>query len=420
VSKARETVSVPPDPPEGEKGGARDHRHWLRQLELAHFEPTSPGMPYWLPRGMAVMRALQDHWRRVHERWGYQEVATPLLARDPLYERSGHLAHFADNMFFCDAGDGDRMGLKPVNCPGTMVIFRSRRRSHRELPLRLACGDPLHRNERSGVLTGLMRVQLFHQDDAHLFVAPEQAVGEMAELLRQAGRLYAGMGLGFRVRLGGPPAGHIGDDDTWALAEAMLAEALDAVVGPGEYERVEGEGAFYAPKADLLVGDSLGREWQLGTVQLDFEMPRRMGCRYVGADGHERAPAVIHRAFLGSYERFLGVLLEHTDGHLPPFLAPVQVRLVPVAARHVLAAEALAELLRERGLRVEVGDGAERVAAQVRDAALRRVPYVAVLGDREAAEGTVALRGRSGEDLGGVRHDALGDVLGRACRPPEA
>jgi threonyl-tRNA synthetase len=396
-----------------------DHRRWLRDLELAHFEPTSPGMPYWLPAGVAVMRSLQDHWRRAHARWGYQEVSTPLLARDPLYASSGHLEHFSDNMFFTDAGGGDRMGLKPVNCPGTLVLFRSRRRSHRELPLRLACDDPLHRNERSGVLTGLLRVQMFHQDDAHVFVAPEQAVGEIVDLLRLAERLYAGLGLGFRLRLGGRPAGHIGDVETWDRAEAMLAEALDTVVGPGGYERAAGEGAFYGPKADLLIGDRLGREWQLGTVQLDFEMPRRMGCRYVGPDGRERVPAVIHRALLGSYERFLGVLLEHTDGHLPPFMAPVQARLVPVAARHVDALQALAATLRDRDLRVEVGDGSEHVAAQVRKAALRRVPFVGVLGDREAAEGTVALRRSGGEDLGSVRQGDLPELLGRACLAPE-
>jgi len=395
-----------------------DHRRWLRDLELAHFEPTSPGMPYWLPRGMVVRRALQDHWRRAHQRWGYQEVSTPLLARDPLYASSGHLEHFADNMFFVDP-DGDRMGLKPVNCPGTLVIFRSRRRSHRELPLRLSCEDPLHRNERSGVLTGLLRVQVFHQDDAHVFVAPDQEEAEVVDLLRQAERLYAGLGLGFRLRLGGPPAEHIGDDAQWAHAEAVLARALDAVTGPGGYERAEGEGAFYAPKADLLVRDRMDREWQLGTVQLDHEMPRRMGCRYIGADGREHVPAVIHRAFLGTYERFLGVLLEHTDGHLPPFLAPVQVRLVPVATRHAAAAESVAATLRARGLRVEVGDGAGRLAAQVRDAALRRVPFVGVVGDREAAERTVALSRPGGEDLGSMGQDALCDVLGRACRPPE-
>ena len=193
------------DAPQANEDQPGDHRRWLRDLELAHFEPTSPGMPYWLPRGVAVMRALREHWRHSHERMGYLEVSTPLLARDPLYASSGHLEHFADNMFFVDAGEGDRMGLKPVNCPGTMVIFRSRRRSHRELPLRLSCEDPLHRNERSGVLTGLLRVQVFHQDDAHIFVTPEQESGEVVDLLRHAERLYASLGLGFRLRLGGPP-----------------------------------------------------------------------------------------------------------------------------------------------------------------------------------------------------------------------
>jgi threonyl-tRNA synthetase len=395
-----------------------DHRRWLRELALAHFEATSPGMPYWLPNGVAVMRALQDHWRRVHERWGYQEVSTPLLARDPLYASSGHLEHFADNMFFCDAGDGDRMGLKPVNCPGTMVLFRSRRRSHRELPLRLACWDTLHRNERSGVLSGLLRVQAFHQDDAHLFVAPDHAALEIAELLRLAGRLYAGFGLSFRLRLGGPPPGKLGDDATWSRAEAELRAGLDAAVGPDGYERVAGEGAFYGPKADLLVRDRLDREWQLGTVQLDLEMPRRMGCRYAGGDGREHVPAVVHRALLGSFERFLAILLEHTDGHLPAFLAPVHVRLVPVAGRHVPAARALADGLRDEGLRVEVGDGGERVAAQVRDAALRRVPFVAVLGDREVAERTATLRRAGGEDLGTLGHEALAALLRAECRAP--
>jgi threonyl-tRNA synthetase len=395
-----------------------DHRRWLHELELAHFEPTSPGMPYWLPGGMAVMRALQEHWRRAHERWGYQEVSTPLLARDPLYASSGHLEHFADGMFFCDAGEGDRMGLKPVNCPGSMVVFRSRRRSYRELPLRLFCSDLLHRNERSGVLTGLLRVQVFRQDDAHLFVAPAQARDEIASLLRLAERLYAGFGLRFRLRLGGPPPGKLGDDATWARAERELAAALETVVGPGGYERAGGEGAFYGPKADLLVRDSLGREWQLGTVQLDFEMPRRLGCRYTGADGREHVPAVIHRALLGSYERFLGILLEHTDGRLPPFLAPVQLRLVPVGARHVPQVRDLAAGLREAGLRVEVGSAGERVPAQVRDAALRRVPYVGVVGEREAVDGTVALRS-AGEDAGVLGRAALTEVLLRACRPPE-
>jgi threonyl-tRNA synthetase len=394
-----------------------DHRRWLRELELAHFEPTSPGMPYWLPRGVAVMRALREHWRHVHERWGYQEVSTPLLARDPLYASSGHLEHFADNMFFCDAGDGDRMGLKPVNCPGTMVIFRSRRRSHRELPLRLACFDTLHRNERSGVLTGLLRVQAFHQDDAHLFVTPEQTGAEIAGLLRLAERLYAGFGMTFRLRLGGPPAGRLGDDATWARAEADLAAALDATVGRDGYARVAGEGAFYGPKIDLLVTDSLGREWQLGTVQLDHQMPRRLGCAYVGADGGEHVPAVIHRALLGSFERFLGVLLEHTDGHLPPFMAPVQLRLAPVAARHEPPAQELAAGLRDLGLRVEVGSPAERVAAQVRDATLRRVPFVGVIGDRDVAAGTVTLRAGA-EDLGALSREALTGVVRDACRPP--
>lgn len=396
-----------------------DHRRWLRDLDLAHFEPTSPGMPYWLPRGLIVMSALQEHWRRAHDRWGYQEVSTPLMARDPLYASSGHLEHYAENMFFCEVREKGRFGLKPVNCPGTMVIFRCRPRSHRELPLRLACYDLLHRNELSGALTGLLRVQAFRQDDAHIFIRPEQAREEVLGLLSLAERLYAGFGLRMKLRLGGPPAGHLGDDATWVRAEGVLTDALSAAVGGDGYVRAEGEGAFYGPKVDLLVADSLGREWQMGTFQLDFEMPRRLGCRYVGADGLEHVPAVIHRALIGSFERFLGILLEHTDGHLPAFMAPVQLRLVPVGDRHRGAAMALWDAVRGEGFRVELGGSTERVAAQVRDAVLHRVPFIGVIGDRETADRMVSVREAGGTDLGATSQAALIELLRRRCRPPE-
>src|SRR5215472_3477504 len=396
-----------------------DHRRWLRELELAHFEPTSPGMPYWLPRGLIAMRALQEHWRQVHEAWGYQEVSTPPMARDQLYLSSGHLPHYEESMFFCSTGDGEGpFRLKPVNCPGTMVIFRARRRSHRELPLRLACYDLLYRNELSGVITGLLRVQALRQDDAHIFLAHEQIGDEVVSLLGLAERVYAGFGLKFKLRLGGPPAGRIGDDATWARAEALLVGALDAVVGPDGYHRVEGEGGFYGPKVDLLVEDSLRREWQMGTFQLDFEMPRRLGCTYVGTDGQEHVPAVIHRALLGSFERFLGILIEHTNGHLPAFMAPVQLRLVPVADRHRASAQALAAAVRAECFRVELERSSERVAAQVRDAVLRRVPLIGVIGDREAADATVSVRAGDGSDLGVMRHAALLELLRRRCQPP--
>jgi len=397
-----------------------DHRRWLRELDLAHFEPTSPGMPYWLPCGLVALRALQDHWRHAHERWGYQEVSTPPMARDPLYLASGHLPHYEENMFFCNAGDGgDRFGLKPVNCPGTMVIFRSRRRSHRELPLRLACYDLLYRNELSGVITGLLRVQAFRQDDAHIFLAHEQISDEVVSLVRLAERVYAGFGLEFKLRLGGPPVRRIGDDATWGRAQALLAGALDVAVGRGGYGRVDGEGGFYGPKVDLLIEDSLHREWQMGTFQLDFEMPRRLGCTYLGADGQEHVPAVIHRALFGTFERFLGILLEHTNGHLPEFMAPVQLRLVPVADRHRAPAQALAAAVRGEGFRVELEGSNERVAAQVREAVLRRVPLIGVIGDREAADAAVSIRAADGTDMGVFRREALLELLRKRCQPPE-
>ena len=402
----------------GEAGSTSDHRHWLRELELAHFEPSSPGMPYWLPRGVVVLNVLLDHWRRAHERWGYQETSAPLLARDSLYSSSGHLEHFADNMFFCEAAPGDRMGLKPVNCPGTMVIFRCRQRSYRDLPMRLSSFDLLHRNERSGVLTGLLRVQAFHQDDAHIFLAREQAHEEVISLVSLAQRLYAGFGLKFRLRLGGAPSRHLGDDATWNRAESILAEALDSAVGRDRYIRVDGEGAFYGPKVDLLVDDSAGREWQLGTFQLDFEMPRRLECRYVAADGTERVPAVVHRALIGSFERFLAILLEHTDGHLPAFIAPVQVRLVPVSERHRAATASLAGQVSAEGLRVELLQSNERLASQIREAALRRIPFVGVIGDREEGGGTVSVRA-GGQDLGSMDRAAFVAMLRARCQPPD-
>lgn len=395
-----------------------DHRRWLRRLELAHFEPSSPGMPYWLPNGVAVLRALHEHWRRAHEGWGYLELSTPLLARDSLYASSGHLDHFAGNMFFSEPEPGERYGLKPVNCPGTMVVFRSRRRSYRELPLRFACYDLLHRHELSGALSGLLRVQAFRQDDGHVFVAPERAAEEVLAMLRLAERLYAGFGLDFSLRLGGPPASHLGTRASWEHAESQLRRALDAYCGPDGYRRDEGEGAFYGPKVDLLARDSLGREWQLGTFQLDLEMPARLGCAYVGPDGAERVPAVVHRALVGSFERFLGVLLEHTDGHLPGFLAPVQLRLVAVASRHVGAAASLAELARADGFRVQLHGANQRVAAQVREARLRRVPLLGIVGDREEREATVSVRDDTGRDLGTLTAAGLVAALREHCRPP--
>lgn len=367
-----------------------NHRHWLQELELAHFEATSPGMAYWLPRGMTVIRSLREYFLREHLRNGYREISTPLLSDVSVFETSGHVPHYAESMFFATAGDR-RFGIKPSNCPGTMQLFASRPHSYRELPVRWFCEDVLHRNELSGVLSGLFRVQSFRQDDTHIFVAPSQVEDEFGRVLEFARGLYRLFGLEFELRLGTAPKGHIGDDEEWRRSTDLLRGIVDGVA-PGGYEVVEGEGAFYAPKLDILMRDGQGRPWQTGTLQIDQFMPQRFGCTFVNQGGGREVPVVIHRAIAGSFERFLGILLEETRGWLPLFLAPVQVAVAPIAGRHVEPALTAAAGLEAAGFRVEVGDGSERLPAQIRAAAERRVPCVAVIGDREQATGTLAVR----------------------------
>lgn len=374
-----------------ERDAARGHQHWLRQLDLVQFEPTSPGMPYWLPRGMVVMRALRQMWLREHLERGYVEMSGPELAQRALFATSGHDAHYAGGMFWTSDG----IGLKPMNCPGAMVIYRSRRRSYRELPLRLYCEDTIHRRELSGVLTGLLRVQEFRTDDGHIFLPEEQVPDELGGIFDLTRDLYARFGLDFRLRLGTAPPSRVGDDAAWDRATAMLRTALDRWGGAGSYEIAPGEGSFYAPKIDILMTDARGREWQTGTLQVDLQLPERFGCRFTADDG-ERVPALIHRAIAGSFERFLGILLEHADGRLPPVLSPVQVLLVPVGKRHLDATAEIGERMRRAGVRVEVESARRTVSAAVRDAAARRIPRVAVVGDRELESGRLAVREEDG------------------------
>jgi threonyl-tRNA synthetase len=370
-----------------EQRESKTHRQLLQQLDLVHFEPTSPGMPFWLPAGTVVLRELRELWLRRHRARGYLEMSGPQLSDRSTFDLSGHAQHFGEGMFW--AG---RFGLKPTNCPGALQIFASRRRSYRELPMRLYCEDLLHRNEQSGALNGLLRVQEFRQDDAHVFVAESGVVEELESIFRFAQDLYGLFGLAFRLRLGLSPADRMGDDDLWARATATLREALDRFAGPDGYEVMAGEGAFYGPKIDILMTDSLRREWQTGTLQVDLQLPARFACLYIDHDGVEKVPVLIHRAIAGSFERFLGILLEHTDGHLPPPLAPVQVLVIPVGPRHADGANLIADRLRRAGARVEVGDGRRTVSALVREAAERRIPRLGVVGDRELEAGVLAVR----------------------------
>jgi threonyl-tRNA synthetase len=382
-----------------EEAEKRDHRRLGKELDLIHFDPTAPGMPYWLPKGARLFNTLLDFSRREHEKRGYQEMMAPLLNDRSLWMTSGHWEHYQENMFLVPLDEHRTYGLKPMNCPNAMVVFRLKKRSYRDLPYRLAHTDVLHRHERSGTMHGLLRVQKFQQDDSHIFVAEEMIEEEFGRVLELANFFYQAFDLKYTIRLGTRGEGFMGDSETWDHAEAMLLRALDRYM-PGSYRVEQGEASFYGPKCDILMQDALGREWQLGTIQLDYQLPRRFGCKYVDKDGSEKTPAVLHRALFGSLERFIGVLIEHTAGAFPVWLAPVQVMMIPVTDGQIEYCQRVAAELYGRGLRVEVDDSSERMQNKIRQAQLQKVPYMLVVGKREAANQTVAVRLRSEENLG--------------------
>ncbi|MCI4326972.1 MAG: threonine--tRNA ligase [Thermoplasmata archaeon] len=370
---------------------ARDHRTLGQKLELFSFTDDAPGFPFWHPNGMVVVRELERFVTEHFADDGYREIRTPLMFAKSVFETSGHWEHYRENMFLTEA-DGREFGWKPMNCPGAMLIFRSRARSYRELPLRLAEFAPLHRFEPSGTLHGMTRVREFVQDDAHLFVTEEQIEEELVRLLKWIDRAFTTFRFTWSYELSKRPAQFLGDSAKWDRAEEMLERVLKS--SGIEYRASPGEGAFYAPKIDIHVRDSLGRPWQTGTIQLDYQMPARFGLEYQGADGHLHTPVVIHRTILGSWERFFGVLLEHTNGRLPPWLSPVQIRVLPLADRHEAAAAALADRLHRAGLRADQSGSAESLSKRVRETEISRIPYAIVLGDQEISAGTVALRVR--------------------------
>ncbi len=382
----------------------RDHRRLGRELGLFMFSELSPGSPFWKPAGMAVWNQLTELWREQNQARGYREVKTPILYDVELWKQSGHWEKYKDNMYFTDV-EGHPMGLKPMNCPAHIQIYKDERRSYRDLPVRYSEAGLVHRHEPSGVLHGLMRVRHITQDDAHIFCTDEQVQEEVVQCLRFGFDLYDLFGLEPRLELSTRPEQRIGSDEMWDRAEAALAGALDA---EGlAYELNPGDGAFYGPKIDMHLTDSIGRSWQLGTVQLDYSMPERFDLAYTGADNAEHRPVMIHRALLGSFERFIGIMIEHYAGVLPFWLAPVQAIVLPVADRFNEAGEAVVAALGEAGLRAEIDARSESVGRKIREAELRKVPYMLVLGEREAAEGTVSVRLHGGADRGSV---AVGDL----------
>jgi len=383
-----------------EQARARDHRKLGRELGLFMFSDLTPGAPLWQPPGTAVYNELTALWREENEARGYREVRTPILYDVELWKRSGHWEKYKDNMYFTNVEERE-MGLKPMNCPAHVQLYKADRRSYRDLPIRMSEAGLVHRHEASGVLHGLLRVRAFTQDDAHIFCTEEQIEEEVLGCLDFGFFLYDLFGFTPRLELSTRPEQRIGDDTMWDRAEGALEGALRR--REIEYELNEGDGAFYGPKIDLHMTDSLGRSWQLGTVQLDYSMPERFELEYTGADNSEHRPVMIHRALLGSFERFIGILTEHYAGEFPLWLAPVQVAVLPVADRHVGYAGRLSQEMRAAGVRrVEVDERSESVGRKIRDAELRKVPYMLVVGDEEEASGQVAVRRHRVGDLGAM------------------
>lgn len=381
-----------------EEAKKRDHRKVGRELGLFTFHPWAPGATFWLGKGTVLYNLLSTYMRDVLLPAGYVEVKAPIVFNKALWETSGHWDYYRENMFLVESRDGEQMSLKPMNCPGHFLLFGSEMRSYRDLPLRFHEQTPLHRNEASGVLSGLTRVRQFSQDDGHCFVTEEQIGSEVEALLTLVQRVYRDFGLEYTAKLSTRPEKFLGTVETWDHAEAALKQALERT---GQaYTLNAGDGAFYGPKIDFDVTDALGRKWQCATIQLDYMMPERFDLKYVGADNTEHRPVVIHRAIFGSIERFIAILIEHFAGALPLWLAPVQAIVLPIADRHAEAARGIADQMAAAGLRVEVDARQEKINYKIREAQLQKVPYMLVVGDREAAEAAVAVRHRTRGDLG--------------------
>jgi threonyl-tRNA synthetase len=392
-----------------EEAKKRDHRKLGRDQKLFLFHQWAPGATFWLPKGTVLYNTLANYMRDVLIPAGYTEVKAPIVFNKALWETSGHWSHYRQNMFLVES-EGEQMGLKAMNCPGHMLIFGSEVRSYRDLPIRYHEQTPLHRNEASGVLSGLTRVRQFAQDDGHCFVMESQIGDEVERVLRLVQRVYSDFGMKPEMKLSTRPPEFLGTIEQWNHAESELKRALDAVGEP--YTLNQGDGAFYGPKIDFDVVDAIGRKWQCATIQLDYQIPQRFDLKYIGPDNAEHRPVVIHRAIYGSFERFIALLIEHFAGAWPLWLAPVQAVVLPISDRHRAYAVGVQNRLAAVGLRVELDDRQEKINYKIREAQLQKVPYMLVAGDREAAEGTVAVRSRSGGDLGPRSVDAfIADAL---------
>lgn len=380
-----------------EEAEKRDHKKLGPELDIFMMHHTSPGMPYWLPKGVVLYNELIEFWRKEHAARGYYEIVSPLLNKKELYITSGHYEHYWGDMFTIKTADDEEYGVKAMNCPNAMVVFGSKLHSYRELPLRLSDTDALHRYERSGTLNGLLRVREFRQDDAHIFLTEDQIGDEYREIFAIVEKFYSIFGMTYTYRLGTRPESFMGDIETWNKAEDTLRNILDT--SGKTYKVLEGDGAFYGPKVDILMHDAIGREWQMGTIQLDFQQPRRFDLSYIADDGSKQTPVVVHRVIYGSLERFIGILIEHFAGAFPLWLAPVQVSIAPVGLSHTEPSEKLASLLKEQRIRAEVDSSNESVGYKIRKAEKAKTPYMIVVGDKEADLENISVRVRGKKDV---------------------
>nr|HPH65039.1 threonine--tRNA ligase [Kofleriaceae bacterium] len=411
-----------------EEARKRDHRKLGKELDLFAFHPAAPGAVFWTSKGTSIFTALQNAMRRLCLNNGYEEIKTPLLFNKMLWEKSGHWGKYKENMFLILDPEADpslpeseraTFSLKPMNCPSHHLFFEMKRRSYRELPLRLHTQDVLHRNEATGVLSGLTRVRQFQQDDAHIYLMESQITDEVKKLTAMIAKVYAAFGLQFTAKFATRPANKLGDDALWDKAEGALRSALEET--GLAYELKPGDGAFYGPKIDFDVADSIGRKWQLGTIQLDYLAPERFNLGYIGSDNSEHRPVVIHRAIYGSFERFIGILIEHFAGDFPLWLSPEQVRVVPVSEKHLPWAEDVAQQMRSAGLRVDIDRSHGTLGSMIRDAQLAKTPYTLVIGDKEVAAKSVSPRKRgTGKeaDMGIMAFDAFLAVLVKEAELP--
>lgn len=392
-----------------EEAEKRNHKKLGRELGLFMFHETAPGMAYWLPKGVTLYNELVNFWRIEHQKENYQEIFSPLINKKELYETSGHWEHYREDMFLSESDEGEIYALKPMNCPNAMVVFGSETRSYRDLPLRLSDTDTLHRFEKSGTLNGLLRIREFRQDDAHIFIEENQITQEFERLFAITEKFYSIFGLSYKFRLGTRPEKFMGEPKLWDKAEKDLKEILDK--SKKEYFVLEGDGAFYGPKIDILMKDALGREWQMGTLQLDFQQPRRFDLKYSAEDGSQKVPVVVHRVIYGSLERFIGILTEHFNGAFPTWISPIQAKILPISEKHLDFGKKIKDELVKSGIRAELDERNERLQAKIRDAQMQKASYMLVIGDREIEAGGAAVRKRNGQDLGSKSIDEIAELI---------